>query len=167
MPEIVQQQDHRREFIDTLVELAEEDDRVCLIVPDVGFNYVSTFSEKFPKRFFNTGVTEAFTTIMAAAMAIDGWRPFVYSMINFVLFRPGEMVRNAIVFHDAPVVLLGVEGGPAYKFLGVGHGLLHKKEDFNFCDNIGLAWSHPQTNEEVHGAVKYAYESGHPRYIRL
>jgi len=33
-------QDSRRTFIDTLIELAEKDDRIVLIVPDVGFFYI-------------------------------------------------------------------------------------------------------------------------------
>ena len=167
MAEIIKQQDHRREFIDTLIELAEKDDKVVLLVPDVGFNYIETFKEKFPERFFNTGVTEEFTIIMAATMAIDGWKPFVYSMINFVLFRPAEQVRNAIVVHNAPVVLLGVAGGTSYKFLGAGHNLLHDKEDFDFCDNIRLPWYHPQGNEQVRDDVFAAYYSKAPVYIRL
>lgn len=167
MPNIEQAQDHRRAFIDTLSVLAESDRNIILIIPDVGFNYIETFESKFPDRIINTGVTEAFTTIFAAALALDGWRPFVYSMINFVLFRPAEMVRNAIVCHKAPVVLLGVKGSESYKFLGFSHNLLHEKEDTVFCENIGLASAIPQTNEEVATLIKRAYASNKPAYLRL
>ena len=167
MPKIIKQQDNRREFIDTLIELAEKDEKVCLIVPDVGFNYIEEFSKRFPDRFFNFGVTEQSTTLIATALAIDGWRPFVYSMINFVLFRPGEFVRNGIVAHNANVTLLGVKGGSSYKFLGVGHNLLHDKEDFNFCDNIGLKWSHPTTTKQVRDIILSNYKNKEAIYIRL
>lgn len=167
MPEIIKVKDTRRAFIDALIELAEKDPLVCLIVPDVGFNYIEEFQKKFPKRYFNLGVTEQSCILIATAMALDGWHPFVYSMINFVLFRPAEMVRNGPVVHKAPVVLLGVQGGPSYRFLGAGHNLLHDKEDFTFCENIGLAWKHPQSNEEVREDVLSAYASGAGCYIRL
>lgn len=88
-------------------------------------------------------------------------------MVNFVLMRPFEMVRDGIVFHEAPVTLLGVRGGPSYKFLGRGHNLVDEKEDFDLCDILRLEWNHPQTNEEVRGAVLSAYVGGRPRYIRL
>ncbi len=167
MGEIIKKQDSRRAFIDTLIELAEQDSNVVLIVPDVGFNYIEEFQKRFPNRFFNFGVTEASCIMIATGMAKAGLRPFVYSMINFVLFRPGEMVRNGLVCHDVPVVLLGVKGSSSYKFLGFSHNLLHDKEDFNFCDNIGLKWFNPQNNEDVKRDVLEAYQSKKPSYIRL
>src|SRR3972149_8258895 len=110
MAKIIKNQDNRREFIDTLIELAEKDDRIVLIIPDVGFNYCEQFQNKFPDRFYNFGVTEEATMLIAAGMALSGLKPYVYSMINFVLFRPFEMVRNGIVCHNANVKLLGGKG---------------------------------------------------------
>mgnify|MGYP001577449105 FL=1 len=77
------------------------------------------------------------------------------------------MVRNGLVCHNAPVTLLGVKGSSSYKFLGFSHNLIHEKEDFDFCDNIGLKWHNPQNNEEVKQAVLEAYHSERPAYIRL
>lgn len=160
-------QDHRREFIDTLVELAEKDPAIVLIIPDVGFHYIEKFQEKFPDRFFNFGVTEQSCIMIAVGMAKMGLKPYVYSMINFVLFRPAEMVRNGIVGHDVPVTLLGVKGSSSYKFLGFSHNLLHETEDFDFCDNIGLKCRNPQSNEEVRNAVLESYQEQKGNYIRL
>ncbi len=55
MAEIIKQQDTRREFIDALIELARIDEKIVLIIPDVGFNYIEEFQKKFPNRFFNLG----------------------------------------------------------------------------------------------------------------
>lgn len=165
MPELIKIQDSRRTFVNTLNELAERDEKIICIIPDVGFNYLDDPKNKF--LVINVGAMEQFAVVFASALALDGWKVFCYSMINFVLFRPAEQVRNAAVFHNAPVTFLGVKGGPSYKFLGVGHNLLHDKEDFNFCDNIGLAWKNPQTNEEVKRDVIKAYYSNKPCYIRL
>ncbi|KKS19368.1 MAG: hypothetical protein UU78_C0087G0010, partial [Candidatus Roizmanbacteria bacterium GW2011_GWC2_41_7] len=118
MGEVVQQQDNRRVFIDTLCELAEKDRNIVFIIPDVGFNYAEKFQKLYPDRFFNFGVTEASSTIIAAALALSGKKPYLYSMINFVTFRVHEMVRNAICMHGANVKILGVKGSEKYKFLG-------------------------------------------------
>ena len=167
MPEIKQNQDFRREFIDTICELAGKDKNVCLIIPDVGFNYCEKFEERFPDQFLNTGVTEAFTTIFATTLALDGWKPYLYSMINFVLFRPYEMVRNGIVNHKANVKLLGVKGSSSYRFLGFSHNLRHDSEDFNVCHNMGLQWENPKTNEDVRKVILESYKKETPLYVRL
>lgn len=155
--------DSRREFVNTLNDL--NDPNIIVVILDVGFNYLDDPNNKF--KVINLGVTEQSATIIAAALALSGFKVFLYSMINFVLFRPAEMVRNGIVCHKAPVTLLGVKGSSSYKFLGFSHNLLHDKEDFDFCDNIGLKWYNPQNNGQVREAVLESYESNKPNYIRL
>ena len=166
MSEIIKQQDTRRIFIDTLIELAEKDDKIVLIVPDVGFNYVSKFSEKFPNRYFNFGVTEQSTIMIAVGLALSGFKPYVYSMINFVLFRPYEMVRNGIVHHNANVKLLGVKGSSSYKFLGFSHNMTDDEEDIKTCENLKLKCHIPQL-EEVKKTILESYYSDKPAYTRL
>ena len=165
MGEIIQRADTRREFVNTLIELAKTDDKIVVIIPDVGFNYLS--DPNLPFKVINLGVTEQSSMMIATGLALSGFKVFYYTMINFSLFRPGEMVRNGVVCHNAPVTILGVKGSTSYKFLGFSHNLIHEKEDFNFCDNIGLKWHNPQSNEEVRTAVLESYNSGKPSYIRL
>lgn len=159
--------DKRKIFFEELIKLAEKDDGVVLIVPDVGFSFTEEFQQKFPNRYYNFGVTEQSCVIIAAALALDGWKPYVYSMINFVLFRPAEMVRNAVVKHKANVKLLGVKGSEKYKFLGFSHNLSHDEEDTNLCDNFGLNWYKPESKRETQVAIWESYSSKEPCYIRL
>ncbi len=159
--------DKRRIFFEELIKLAEKDEKIVLIVPDVGFSFTEEFEKKFPKRYFNFGVTEQSCVIIASALALDGWKPYVYSMINFVLFRPAEMVRNAVVHHKANVKLLGVKGSEKYKFLGFSHNLSHEKEDINFCKNIGLKSYLPTTEKMVRKVIRETYLLESPSYIRL
>ena len=166
MAEIIKTQDSRRIFIDTLIGLAEKDDKIVLIVPDVGFNYIEEFQKRFPNRYFNLGVTEQSTIMIAVGLALSGFKPYVYSMINFVLFRPAEMVRNGIVGHNANVKLIGVKGSEKYKFLGFSHNLLHEDEDIEFCRNIGLGWLKPTENDVRH-AIFNSYQTNEPTYIRI
>ena len=167
MNEIVQTQDSRRTFIDTLCELAAKDDKIILICCDTGFNYLEQFQNKFPKQFFNFGVTEQSSVMIAVGLALSGFKPYFYSMINFVLFRPYEMVRNGIVKHGANVKLIGVKGSSAYRFLGFSHNLSHDKEDINLCDNIGLSHYRPNSNEEVKDIILKTYQDKEACYIRL
>lgn len=163
MGEIIKKQDTRRAFVEALNEVADE--KTIVVIPDVGFNYLDQPGNKF--KVINTGVNEQFAAIFAANLALQGWKVFFYSMINFVLFRPGEMVRNAIVCHNAPVMLLGVKGSSSYKFLGFSHNLLHNAEDLNFCENIRLEGHVAVSQESVKELVKDFIVNPRPIYVRL
>ena len=167
MGEIIKKQDHRREFIDTLIELAEKDETITLNIPDVGFLYVDEFSKRFPDRFFNNGCTELFTIADAVGQSLEGAKPYCYSMINFVLFRPYEAVRNCVVHHKANVKLLGVKGSSSYKFLGFSHNMTHEYEDIEACKALNLKSYLPTNNEEVKKAVLDSYGDETACYIRL
>lgn len=159
-------QDLRKSFFEELIKLAETDDKIVLIVPDVGFSFTEEFAQKFPGRYYNFGVTEQSTVIIAAGMALAGMKPYVYSMINFVAFRPFEMVRNAVAMHKANVKLLGVSGSEKYKFLGFSHNLLFEDEDIYHLKKY-IYCATPQNNEEVKNEIISTYLSEKPAYIRL
>ncbi len=168
MAEIIKQQDTRREFISALLELAEKDEKIILIIPDVGFNYIEEFQERFPDRFFNFGVTEQSTMIIAAGLALAGFKPYVYSMINFVVFRPYEMVRNAVCLHNANVKIIGVKGSTSYKFLGFSHNLISKDEEIKVLEHLPNLKSFViDKPEEVRKTILETYEINSPCYIRL
>lgn len=151
--------------MDILFELAEKDDKIILIVCDVGFNYIEKFQKRFPNRYFNFGVTEASTMIIASALALSGFKPYVYSMINFVAFRPFEMVRNAIVMHGANVKILGVRGSEKYKFLGFSHNMIKPDEDRWLLETYMPVFV-PNTDEVKDVMIK-SYKIVGPYYIRL
>jgi len=167
MAEIIKQQDTRREFIDALVELAEQDDKIVLIVPDVGFNYIDEFQKRFPDRYFNLGVTEQSTMIIAAGLALAGLKPYVYSMINFVVFRPYEMVRNAVCMHNANVKIIGVKGSEKYKFLGFSHNLLAEDEELRALEHFPNIKTYTPDVTQVRNVILETYKSPSPCYIRL
>lgn len=149
--------------MNTLNEL--NDERIVVVIPDIGFNYLDDPENKF--KVVNVGITESFGMIYAANLALEGWKVFFYTMVNFALFRPYEMVRNAVVCHNAPVTIIGVSGSGNYNMLGFSHNLLHPEEDFKLCENIGLKHHQPQSNDEVRDVILNAYRENEARYIRL
>ncbi len=168
MAEIIKQQDTRREFINTLIELAEKDDKIVLIIPDVGFNYIEDFQKKFPDRFFNLGVTEQSTMTIAAGLALSGFKPYVYSMINFVTFRPYEMVRNAVCLHKANVKIIGVKGSAKYKLLGFSHNLIAENEEIKTLERLpNLKCFIADNPEEIKKVILETYNIDSPCYIRI
>ena len=70
----------RTAFIDTLVELAETDERIFLLTADLGWTVVEKFAAKFKDRFLNVGVAEANMAGIATGLAQAGYVPFIYSI---------------------------------------------------------------------------------------
>lgn len=157
----------RKIFIDNLIQLAKKDKTIVLIICDVGFSYIETFKELFPNRFFNFGVTEQSTMLIASALALSGFKPYVYSMINFMVFRPYEMVRNGVCMHQANVKIIGVEGVEKYKFYGFSHNMIIPNEDAEALNRLPIAIYTPTSEKEIKETVKKSYQNRKPAYIRL
>ena len=119
----------RKIFLETLTELAEKDDKVILVIGDVGFSFIEGFRARFPKQFLNCGVMEQSMMGIAVGLAHEGFKPFIYTMKNFIILRPFEQVRNDICYGNANVKLLGVGGSEAYRFLGMSHNLMPGEEE--------------------------------------
>ena len=157
----------RKAFIETLTGLAEKDKRVILIVGDVGFSFLEQFKEKFPNQFLNCGIMEQNMMGVAAGMAQQGWKPYVYTMSNFILLRPLEQVRNDICYANADVKLISVKGSEAYKFLGMSHNLYGTEEEDLLKNLPNLIKYFPTNDEEAKKAILESYDTKSPTYIRL
>jgi len=116
----------RTAFFRALLQAAERDERIHLVVGDLGFGVVETFCERFPNRYLNAGVAEQNMTGIAAGMALSGKIVFTYSIANFPTLRCLEQVRNDVCYHRANVKIVAVGGGFAYGALGMTH---HALED--------------------------------------
>ena len=111
----------RNTFINYLTECAETNDKIILIVGDLGYSVVEDFQRKFPNRFFNAGICEQSMASMAAGLASEGYHVFIYSIANFPTFRCAEQLRNDVGYHNNSVTVVSVGGGLSYGNLGYSH----------------------------------------------
>jgi transketolase len=158
----------RKVFVDWLSEKAREDDKIILIVADVGFSYIEDFAAEFPKQFLNVGVTEQSMTGIAAGMALCGFKPYIYSMIPFVTMRNYEQLRNDICYHNANVKIIGVQGSIHYKFLGFSHNMIGE-EDKKILAELPNLYVETKFNDESEllSNLEGSYVLKRPTYIRL
>lgn len=155
----------RNSFISSLCEIASENDKVSLIVGDLGYGVVEPFAEAFPDRFFNAGVAEQNMMGFAAGMASEGYHVFVYSIANFPIFRCAEQIRNDVDYHNLPVTIVSVGGGLAYGNLGYSH---HAVQDYAFMRTLpNMRICAPGDPNEVRKCLDYISSSPGPSYLRL
>lgn len=157
----------RKPFIQTLTELAEKDHRVMLIIGDVGFSFLEDYIKRFPNQFLNAGIAEQNMLGMASGLAYQGWKPYVYTMTNFILLRPLEQLRNDICYPNRNVKLFGVKGGPSYKFLGMSHNMT-EEETKGILENLPNINTYvPQTEEETKELILQEYARSGPAYFQI
>lgn len=155
----------RTKFISTLTQLAETDDRICLLVGDLGYSVVENFKAKFPNRFFNMGVAEQNMMGVAAGLALSGKIVFTYSFGNFTTFRCLEQIRNDICYHNLDVKIIGIGTGFSYGTLGMTH---HGTEDLAVMSVLpNMTIITPCDPVEMDLAIKASVAWKGPCYIRV
>jgi transketolase len=143
----------RRAFSDTLLELAKKDERIIFLTGDLGFGVFDEF------------VAEAQLVECAAGLALEGWRPVVYSIASFMTGRAFEQIRLAIGYHGLPVVVVGAGGGYTYADAGVTH---HAKEDLALMALVaGMTVVAPGDPNEVIELMPQLLRASGPSYIRI
>ena len=112
-------------------------------------------------QYFNVGVAEQNMIGVAAGLAREGFKVFVYSIAPFCYARPFEQIRNDICFTNLPVCLVGNGGGYAYGHMGPTH---HALEDCAVMNALGVRVLTPAFNEDLSAMLS---EVSSPTYLRL
>lgn len=155
----------RNQFIHNLVSRAETDNKIVLVVGDLGYGVIEPFAERFPDRFFNSGVAEQNMMGFAAGLASEGYHVFVYSIANFPIFRCAEHIRNDVCYHNLNVTIVAVGGGLAYGNLGYSH---HAVQDYAFMRSLpNMKILSPGDPNEVSNCLEYIFNNPGPSYLRL
>ncbi len=155
----------RKTFIDTLIALAEKDERVFLVTADMGYNVLEPFAEKFPDRFLNAGVAEQNTVSLSAGLALSGYVVYAYSIIPFITMRCFEQVRLDLAYMNTNVRLVGVGAGFSYGPAGATH---HATEDIAVMRALpGMTVCCPGDNLEAKQLIEQSLDYQGPMYIRI
>jgi transketolase len=148
-----------------MTELAATDERIVILSGDIGNRLFDTFKEKFPKRFYNCGVSEANMTSMAAGLAMCGLRPFTYTITPFATTRALEQIRIDVCYHNVPVTIVGTGSGLSYASLGPTH---HSCEDVAMLRCLpNMTVICPADSTEVRYSLSAVLKHDGPAYIRL
>ena len=116
-----QSQNYRQDIVNLLIPHARRDNKIVLLVGDMGFGVVDAFRNEFPDRIYNMGMMEQGTVGIAAGMAMTGLVPIVYSIVNFLAFRSLEQIRNDVVLQKQNVKFIATGVNDYFKFLGPSH----------------------------------------------
>jgi len=133
----------RREILNSIISYTEANKNVVLLVCDMGFGVMDNFKSKFPDRVINTGIMEQGTIGIAAGLAMSGMLPIVYSIVNFLVFRGLEQIRNDVVLQKLNVKFIATGVNDYFKFLGKSHCC--GQDDITIMKLIGMDVYDPYT----------------------
>lgn len=155
----------RTAYLDTLYELARQDQRVYALISDNGAIVYDKYRRDLAGQYLNLGISEANMLGVAAGMASCGKIPFAYTIGAFLAYRAFEFIRNDICLQKQNVKIVGTGAGQVYSALGPTH---HSTEDLGGLRSLpDLTILCPASPEEVKKATVAAYELDGPVYLRL
>lgn len=150
-------------FVDALMELAEDDERVYAMtagMPDG--TGLATFQERFPERCRDIGIAESCTVDIAAGMCKSGLRPVVAIYSTF-LQRAFDQIFQEVALQGHPVMFCidraGLVGGDG----AVHHGFL----DITYLRGLpGMVLMAPMDEPELGEAMRLGLALDRPSAIR-
>ena len=155
----------RTNFINQLIEEARRNEKIFLLVGDLGYHVIEPFAEEFPDRFLNVGIAEQKMAGIAAGLAMTGYNVYFYSIGNFPTIRCLEQIRNDIAYHQANVKVVSVGAGYAYGSLGATHQATEEIGALRVLPNMVVAT--PGDPLEARAITKISASYDGPMYIRL
>lgn len=116
----------RKQFTDTLLELARTDKDIIAVTTDArGSVTLGDFATELPAQFVECGIAEQNAVSISAGLAHSGKKVFCCGPACFYVARSLEQVKVDLAYSRNPVTVLGVSGGVAYGALGATHHSLH------------------------------------------
>src|SRR5215469_6044033 len=150
-------------FADTMVKLANTNDRVVAITAAMpNGTALDRFQPLHPEKYFDVGIAEEHAVIFAAGLATKGFRPFCAIYSTF-LQRSVDPIVHDVCLQNLPVVFcmdrgsLSGDDGPTH------HGLF----DISYLRGIpNLVHMVPKDEDELADMLQTALEHPGPSAIR-
>lgn len=137
----------RKDIVNHLIPYFREDKRYYLLVCDMGFGVVDEIKKEFPGRVINCGIMEQGCVGIASGMSLSGLVPIVYSIVNFLVYRALEQIRNDVVLQGANVKFIATGVNDYFKFLGPSHCC--KSDDIKLMKLVGMKVYDPYASKKA------------------
>ena len=105
---LVTQSVMRERFYATAAELVDQDDRVAVVIAEIGGAALVAAKRRHPDRVINVGIREQLMIGVAGGLALAGMRPIAHSYAPFIIERPFEMLKLDLGHQDAGAILVSV-----------------------------------------------------------
>ena len=155
----------RKQLVESVEKLIDMDERVMLLLGDIGVHGFRNAFQRHPKRVINIGILEQSTIGVAAGFSILGFIPIFHTIAPFIVERAYEQLKVDFGYQKLGGNFISVGASYDYAALGSTH---HAPGDIGVLLNIpGMEIVVPGTAAEFNRLLEQGYDNGHPTYYRL
>lgn len=155
----------RRQFKDTVTDIAARDERAVVILGDISHYLFSAFQEKYPARFYNMGICENALISIAAGLSAQGYHPFVHTIAPFITERSLEQIKLDMCYNEFGGNILSCGSSFDYAWDGATH---HCYSDLAILRLLpGMEVIQPGSRKELDVLLRSQYNNGRPTYFKL
>ena len=155
----------RDAFIEEIISSLKEDKSIFFLSADFGAKALDELRKNFPNNFLHCGISEQAMLDVAAGLALEGSKVFVYAMAPFLALRSLEQTKCGAGLMNLPICLLSVGIGLGYADAGPTH---YTTEDFAcFRSIVGSSIYTPSDSVSTKLIAKELLKKPIFSYIRL
>ena len=151
----------RYKFGKLLAEMIKKDPKIYVLCADIGFGVFDTLKAETPDHLINTGIAEQATIGMASGMAMEGYKPVVYTITPFLLERPYESIKLNVMQQKQNVKLVSYGD---YPDLGPTHITSNLEL---LCEALKIPLLKPKSVDETLSMTKDMFKHKNPIFMYL
>ena len=155
----------RKQFKNTVMDLAGQDDNIVMVFGDVSVYLFKEFQNKYPARFYNMGICENTLVSVAAGLGAMGFNTFVHTIAPFITERSYEQIKLDMCYSRFGGNIVSCGASFDYAWDGATH---HSYTDLAILRLLpGMEVLQPGSRKELDILLRNLYNNGNTTYFRL
>lgn len=155
----------RKQLVKTVETLLSLDEKVVLLLGDIGvFGFKNSFNN-YPTRVYNIGILEQSTISMSSGIAMSGLIPIVHTIAPFLVERSLEQLKIDFGYQNLNGNFISIGSSYDYAALGPTHHCPGDVMSLSTIPNMEIVI--PGTSKEFDILLEESYNNGNPTYFRL
>lgn len=138
------------------MDIMDKDERVVVLLGDIGVHAFRDVFVKYPNRIYNVGILEQSMVGMAAGLAMAGLIPIIHTIEPFLVERAFEQIKDDFGYQELIGTIVGVDVSTTAPNLGYTHQCPYAIQMMNFIK--GMKTFEPQSAEEFDTLLKGNYD---------
>lgn len=155
----------RGQLANTVLDVGKIDERLTVLLGDIGHFNMIPFANECSERFYNVGICEPTIISMAAGLSKTGMIPVVHTINPFIVERSFEQLKLDFIYQKLPGNIVTVGSLFDYSKLGCTH---HCYGDFSLLkslNNVEILF--PATCNEFDILFRQTYDNDKLTFFRI